>query len=202
MEAELLRHSGHPRASWKLSSSRSIQHGHYRFLRMYLHSFEKVEVPEMCKYVRVAVTTDDSWKVMPTEHVLSIVVLITFDDCLHRKGSFDLCSTFTQRRQVVLYRLPNGRFSNFHRTKMFICAIFWKMCTTRMWANAQRDGRPAEYRWHPLFTLQFGWRPLLPCSNAAKTRNSLKLPGVPGCPKLTKRSQPLVGRSSPYCGQM
>jgi len=20
-----------------------------------------------------------------------------------------------------------------------------------MWANAQRDGRPAEYRWHPLF---------------------------------------------------
>ena len=22
---------------------------------------------------------------------------------------------------------------------------------TRMWANAQRNGRPAEYRWHPLF---------------------------------------------------
>ena len=22
---------------------------------------------------------------------------------------------------------------------------------TRMWANAQRDGRHAEYRWHPLF---------------------------------------------------
>jgi len=21
----------------------------------------------------------------------------------------------------------------------------------RMWANAQRDGRPAEHRWHPLF---------------------------------------------------
>jgi len=21
---------------------------------------------------------------------------------------------------------------------------------TRMWANVQRDGRPAEYRWHPL----------------------------------------------------
>jgi len=21
----------------------------------------------------------------------------------------------------------------------------------RMWANAQRDGRPAEYRWRPLF---------------------------------------------------
>jgi len=22
---------------------------------------------------------------------------------------------------------------------------------TRMWANAQRDGRPAEYRWRPPF---------------------------------------------------
>jgi len=22
---------------------------------------------------------------------------------------------------------------------------------TRMWANAQRNGRPAEYRWRPLF---------------------------------------------------
>jgi len=26
-----------------------------------------------------------------------------------------------------------------------------KTCTTRIWANAQRDGRPAEYRWRPLF---------------------------------------------------
>ena len=31
---------------------------------------------------------------------------------------------------------------------------------------------------------------------AAKTRNQFKFRG---CPKLTKRSQPLVGRSSPYC---
>jgi len=23
--------------------------------------------------------------------------------------------------------------------------------TTRMWANAQPDGRPAEHRWRPLF---------------------------------------------------
>ena len=26
-----------------------------------------------------------------------------------------------------------------------------KLVLTRMWANAQRDGRPAEYRWRPLF---------------------------------------------------
>jgi len=31
-----------------------------------------------------------------------------------------------------------------------------------MWANAQRDGRLAEYRWRPLFNAaKFGWRPLL-----------------------------------------
>ena len=25
------------------------------------------------------------------------------------------------------------------------------MLKLEMWANAQRDGRPAEYRWHALF---------------------------------------------------
>jgi len=33
---------------------------------------------------------------------------------------------------------------------------------TRMWANAQRDSRPAEHRWRPLFkAAKFGWRSLL-----------------------------------------
>jgi len=28
---------------------------------------------------------------------------------------------------------------------------------TRMWASAQRNGRPAEYSWHPLFnSAKFG----------------------------------------------
>ena len=71
-----------------------------------------------------------------------------------------------------------------------------------MWANAQRDGRPAEYRWCPLFNAaKFGWRPLLEC-------RAVTLPGretrwnLLECPKLTKWSQPLVGRSSPYCEDM
>ena len=57
----------------------------------------------------------------------------------------------------------------------------------------------------------------VPCSNAAKMRNPLKFAGMPqtrqqisavsgpnylGYPKLVNRSQPLVGRSSPYCGDM
>ena len=52
-----------------------------------------------------------------------------------------------------------------------------------MWANAQRDGCPAEYRWRPLFnTAKFGSctpTTRVPCSNAPKTRNQLKLAGVP-----------------------
>jgi len=40
-------------------------------------------------------------------------------------------------------------------------------------------------------------RPAYRCSNfEARTRNPLKFAGVP---KLANRSQPLVGRSSPYC---
>jgi len=50
-----------------------------------------------------------------------------------------------------------------------------------MSANAQRDGRPAEYRWCPLFNAAVWLTPTtrMPCSNAAKTRNPLKVPGVP-----------------------
>jgi len=39
----------------------------------------------------------------------------------------------------------------------------------------------------------------VPCSNAAKMRNPFKFAGVP---KLANRSQPLVGRSSPYYEDM
>ena len=50
-----------------------------------------------------------------------------------------------------------------------------------MWANAQCDGRPAEYRWRPLFNAAVWLMPTtrVPCSNAAKTRNPLKFAGVP-----------------------
>jgi len=33
-----------------------------------------------------------------------------------------------------------------------------------MWADAQHDGRPAEYRWRSLLNAaKFGWHPLLEC---------------------------------------
>jgi len=50
-----------------------------------------------------------------------------------------------------------------------------------MWANAQRDGRPAEYRRRPQFNAAVWLTPTtrMPCSNAAKTPNPLKFAGVP-----------------------
>ena len=51
-----------------------------------------------------------------------------------------------------------------------------------MWANAQCDDRPATYRWRRLFNAAVWLTPTtrVPCSNAAKTQNLLKLAGVPG----------------------
>jgi len=71
-----------------------------------------------------------------------------------------------------------------------------------MWANAQRDGRPAEYRWRPLFNAaKFGWCPLLEC-RAVTLPRSKSCWNLQGCTKLANRSQPLVRRSSPYYEDM
>jgi len=50
-----------------------------------------------------------------------------------------------------------------------------------MWADAQRDGRHADYRWRPLFNAAVWLTPTagVPFSNAAKTRSPLKLVWVP-----------------------
>jgi len=81
--------------------------------------------------------------------------------------------------------------------------VLKKLNTTRMWANAQRDGRPAEYRWHPLVQHHKVWltpATRVPCSKMLPRHESCW--NLHGCPKLPDRSQPLVGRSSPYCGDM
>jgi len=73
---------------------------------------------------------------------------------------------------------------------------------TRMWANAQRDGRPAEYRWRALFNVaELGWRPLPLCRAVTLPRRETSW-NLLECPKLPSRSQPLVGWNSPYCGNM
>jgi len=73
---------------------------------------------------------------------------------------------------------------------------------TRIWANAQRDGHPAEYRWRPLFNAaKFGWQPLLECRAVTLQRRETRW-NLQGCPKLPNGSQPLVGRSLPYYQDM
>ena len=50
-----------------------------------------------------------------------------------------------------------------------------------MWANAKHDGRPDKYWWRCLFNAAV-WlthTTRVPCSNAAKTRNQLRLAEVP-----------------------
>ena len=64
-----------------------------------------------------------------------------------------------------------------------------------MWASAQRDGRPAKYRWHTLFNdAKFGWRPLLVCRTVTLPRRETHS-NLQGCPKLLNESQPLVGKN-------
>jgi len=48
-----------------------------------------------------------------------------------------------------------------------------------MWANAQRDGRPAEHRFMQRRKVWLTLTTLLLCSNATKTRRPLKFGGVP-----------------------
>jgi len=55
----------------------------------------------------------------------------------------------------------------------FICSFSYGhfYLKLEMWANAQRDGRPAKYRWRWLFnTAKFGRCPLLECHARRKTR--------------------------------
>jgi len=70
-----------------------------------------------------------------------------------------------------------------HSMKIYMVSLLHRatIIITRMWANAQRDGRPAEYRWRPLFNAAVWLTPNtgVPCSNAAKMRNTLKFAGVP-----------------------
>jgi len=95
----------------------------------------------------------------------------------------------------------NDTFWHREVVKNIFC-ILWKHYQLEMRAIAHRDGHPAEYMWRPLFNaVKFGWRPLLECHAVSLARCETRW-NLQGCPKLPDRSQPLVDRSSPYCGDM
>jgi len=51
---------------------------------------------------------------------------------------------------MKLFRKSNTEIVHCCQT-VFGCDLPSVLLVTRTWANAQRDGRPAEYRWRPLF---------------------------------------------------
>jgi len=58
---------------------------------------------------------------------------------------------------------------------LFNVNILEKVTETRMWANAERDGRPAKYRWRPLFNFaKFCWRPVLECHAVMLPRREIR----------------------------
>jgi len=74
---------------------------------------------------------------------------------------------------IVIY-IANGR-TNFCDERRNEGQRLQKHIGTRMWVNAQRDGRPAEYSWRPLFNAaKFGWRPLLECRAVTKPRRETR----------------------------
>ena len=68
----------------------------------------------------------------------------------HRSGNHVLPMRLADRRHVVAV-IAIGRQWNYF-TKLSNNVHQYKINdTTRMWANAQPDGRPAEHRWRSLF---------------------------------------------------
>jgi len=66
-----------------------------------------------------------------------------------------------------------------------------------MWADAQRDGRPAEYGWRPLFNAAV-WL----CSNAAKMRNLLKFAVLPQTNETIAAEWAEVHHIARICGEI
>ena len=102
--------------------------------------------------------------------------------CLFKKCSVALASVVTYLINLINYSISVGQIPDIWQTAIVTpvpkvpqpaaCSDYRPVSVTtilsritertRMWANAQRDGRPAEYRWRPLFNAaKFSWCPLL-----------------------------------------
>jgi len=112
------------------------------------------------------------------------------------------CKTHSKQLLKTIHPVMLASFYSLTKTEDSYSDNTEKTRRTRMWANAQRDGRPAEYRWHPVFNAaKIGWRPLLECRAVTLPRRETRW-NLQGCHKLANGSQPLVGWSSPYYEDM
>ena len=117
--------------------------------------------------------------------VSSLIIRIGLDDMTTDRLYLNCISTLDTKRQTDISCIGTihvrDNFYTILHINFYSPTMISKAKSTRMWANAQHDGRPAEYTWRPLFHSAVWLTPTtrVPCSNAAKTRNPLKLPGVP-----------------------
>jgi len=93
--------------------------------------------------------------------------------------------------------LPIGEHKTW-RTQLEFCT--WQNSVTgqeppKMYIYSVAAQKTAKHR------AKFGWLPLSDAAAVTKPRRETRW-NLLVCPKLTKRSQPLVGRSSPYCKDM
>jgi len=80
----------------------------------------------------------------PLRHVLTI-------------GQKTSWTAISPRHVVTIWWTSRERYGDWRHVVAGCTAL-----VTRMWANAQRDGRPAEHRWRlPFNAAKLGWRPLL-----------------------------------------
>jgi len=130
------------------------------------------------------IVTDNEKNIFMNIHNIQLPV-----SCCRQPRHQTLQKTEREQRETSFYASKRTPFRNLTKYSIntshinqSINHLFAQTTITRMWANAQRDVRPAEYRWRPLYNAAKFWlTPTtgVPCSNAAKTRNPLKFAGVP-----------------------
>jgi len=152
-----------------------------------------------CICISISIDTQHVTQVAKLIHCLQICTrtnIYTCDTCT----GYQIWATSTNKwlHNFVHTTLCTATFLVY--PPVMTCTLYW----TRVWAIAQRDGRPAAYRWRPLFSAtKFGWRPLLEClCHAVMLPRREARWNLVGCHKLLNRSQLLVGRSSVYCEDM
>jgi len=108
------------------------------------------------------------------------------------------------RRKVWL--TPTARVPCSNAANIGECNI-WMQSEFCTWQNSVRGQQPQKCIYSVLVQetakrrTKFGWPPLTDVGAVMKPRCETRL-NLLGCPKLTNRSQPLVGWSSPYCGHV
>jgi len=74
-------------------------------------------------------------------------------NCLYLKWFCDKCDKLVIEGSDKAVSSSQSSASNYVSDDRIdkLVSVVEKLVETRMWANAQPDGRPAEHRWRPLF---------------------------------------------------